>query len=391
MPTKPRVLVVAPYPPTPPFAGGRRRIRELIAASCDVADVTVASIVFDHKDEVALAAQMGSSCELMFARPSLGDCPSYVPHTFSWCWSSELARQVEERHRRMPFDIAIASHSFAFPFIAPLDRAWKLVDAHNLEYKVHAQFARLPARDRDCLITLAGSGGDGYRESDPASLRTFEQDVWASADTVLCVSEAERAEVLSAPGNPRVLLVPNASVRAVGSMDTARVRSPQISFIGALNYIPNIDAVLALTDEVLPIVRDAIGDAVLIIAGREPSRALVQHCSNAYTTVVPDPDDIFATIAGSVTAVPLRMGAGTRIKVLEARSFGLRVVASTIAVEGLDIDHDPGLLVIDGSEGMAQALVQLLLLPDVLVPPLVLPPSWTEAFTPMLREFEEWI
>ncbi len=386
MQTKPRILVVSPYPPTPPFAGGRRRTKELIARLSDVAYVTLASVVFDREDELSIAQLLGSSCELLLARPTLGDHPSSLPLAFVWAWSSKLAQQIEERHRVTPFDVAIASHSFSFPYVAPLQRARKVVDAHNLEYRVHAQYAELAVADRDRLQWLAGSAGDGYRESDPDAIRAFEQLVWVAADTVLCVSEVERSEVASAPGSPMTLLVPNACIAPVGGPSICCSGAPVISFAGALNYIPNIDAVLALTDEVVPIVREAVPRVKLLVAGREPNRALTQYCTRQSATVVADPEDMFATLAGSVMAVPLRMAAGTRIKVLEARAHDLPVVASTIAVEGLGMHDDPGLVVADDPDAMARALVERLLAAEGSVVAPVRPPTWDEVLRPVFGE-----
>lgn len=383
MKSEPRVLIVSPYPPTPPFAGGRRRTKELIARLSEVARVTVASVVFDRKDELDIVGLLDPSCDLLLARPS-GDHPSSLPPTFAWAWSSKLAQQIEGRHRMTPFDVAIASHSFSFPFIAPLEKTQKVVDAHNLEYKVHAQFAELPVADRDRLRRLAGSGGNGYGESDPDAIRAFEQHVWVAADAVFCVSEVERLEVASTPGGPMTILVPNASVPPVAGASTRGWKAPVISFAGALNYIPNIDAVLALAEDVVPIVREAVPEVTLLVAGREPNPALKEYCTRQSATVVADPEDMFATLSGSVMAVPLRMGSGTRIKVLEARSHGLPVVASTIAVEGLDVHDDPGLLVADGPDPMARALVERLLAAEGSVAAPVRPPTWDEVLRPVL-------
>ena len=387
MSTRPSVLVVSPYPPTPPFSGGRRRSMEFIAALREVVFVTLGSVVFNREDELALVKHFGSSCDLLMGRPTADDRPSDLPLAFGWAWSSELAQQIGYRHRKAPFGVAIAMHSFSFPFIAPLQGARKVLDAHNLEFRVHAQFAELPVGDRDRLRILAGSGGDGYGESDAMELRTFEQVMWSMADIVLCVSEAERREVASAPGNPRALLVPNASVSPRHVSNSYGPQAAVISFAGALNYIPNVDAVVALTEEVAPLVRGLIPGVGLLIAGREPTRALVQHCTSRSASVVADPKDMFATLAGTVMAVPLRMGAGTRIKVLEARSHGLPVVASPMAVEGLKAqDDDRGLVVSDGPEAMARDLVDRLLSPDRSVTALVRSPTWREVLLPALAE-----
>jgi glycosyltransferase involved in cell wall biosynthesis len=386
MRTRPRILVVSPYPPTPPFAGGRRRIHELVNFLCGVASVTLASVTFSRKDELAVADLFGSSSELLLARPTRDVWPADLPPAFGWAWSSGLAELIAHRHRDAPFDVAIAGHSFSFPFVARLPQVQKVLDAHNLEYRLHAQFAQLPFSDRHRLLAFAGDGGAGYDESDPAEERAFEQAAWAAADVVLCVSEIERSEVAASPGSPRTLVVPNGCVSARASSSLIAPQRPTISFAGALNYIPNIDAVLGLVDEVMPLVRHAVPAVELLVAGREPTPALVQYCRQRSASVVANPDDMFATLAGTVMAVPLRLGAGTRIKVLEARSNGLPVIASSIAVEGLEARYDPGLVISDRPEAMARDLVERLLVPQAPAPARVCPPAWDEVFLPLLDE-----
>lgn len=376
---RPRVLVVAPYPPTPPLAGGRRRILEFVRALDAVASVTLASITFSPEDEAAVGC-LGRNSSDIVARPTRGDRPSYIPVQFEWAWSSELVRQIEDRHRSDPFDFAIASHSFSYPFIESLPGACKVIDAHNVEHGLHAQFAALPSVSQKRLRELAGSGGDGFGGSDVAALRAFECEMWARADAVICVSEQERSLVAASPGAARTLLLPNAS----SPVETARIPDGYgesiVAFGGALNYIPNVDAVVTLVSEVMPLVSASVGGTRLVVAGRDPTRALIGFCNRHSVSVISNPADMFAVIAGSVMAVPLRMGAGTRIKVLEARAHGLPVVASTVAVEGLNVTSDPGVIVADDSASMAEAIAALLRSGDIVKPPPNPPLTWGDVF-----------
>ncbi|HEX2149087.1 MAG TPA: glycosyltransferase, partial [Actinomycetota bacterium] len=65
-------------------------------------------------------------------------------------------------------------------------------------------------------------------------------------------------------------------------------------------------------------------------------------------------------IAGTVMACPVRLIAGTRLKILDARDLGLPVVTTSLAAEGLDLEDDPGVLVRDDPGGLAQGLAEFL-------------------------------
>jgi glycosyltransferase involved in cell wall biosynthesis len=77
-------------------------------------------------------------------------------------------------------------------------------------------------------------------------------------------------------------------------------------------------------------------------------------------------DDVRSAIAGgSVCIVPLRMGGGTRLKILEAMALGVAVVSTSKGAEGLDVTHGEHLLIADTAEAFAEATVQLLRSPEL--------------------------
>jgi hypothetical protein len=86
-------------------------------------------------------------------------------------------------------------------------------------------------------------------------------------------------------------------------------------------------------------------------------------------------------VAGSISACPVRLVGGTRLKILDARRQGLRVVAMPEAVEGLDVAEDPGVTIRDDVDGFAQALADLLDAPPAAPPPPMV--SWEEVWEPL--------
>lgn len=386
MVAKPRVLIACPYPPTPPYAGGRRRIVELIKTLRSVAAVTVATVTFSEADDAAIVRGLPVDVTVMRARPTSAGGPTDLPSTFTWAWSRTLAQLIERCHAQHPFDVAIAAHSYAFPYVAGLDGAVRVLDAPNVEHRVHQQFSSLPDHERERICAMSGSGADGYRQDadDPADVAGFERRVWGAADVVLCVSRGEMSEIAAAPGHHRVLLVPNGATTdqdaRSGSIENL---GHVITFAGALNYVPNVDAVVTLVEEVTPIVQKSLPEIRVVIAGREPTPLLKQWCEHRGVLVIADPVEMAPVIRGSVMAVPLRMGSGTRIKILEARSNEVPVVASTIAAEGLSMADDPGLTICDDTEAMARCLVGRLLTAERFVPTSIPLPTWSETFQPI--------
>jgi glycosyltransferase involved in cell wall biosynthesis len=133
-----------------------------------------------------------------------------------------------------------------------------------------------------------------------------------------------------------------------------------VIFVGSLDWRPNADAAVELAREIWPRCKALLPGARLVIVGRNPPpqvQALANHhdvvVTGAVPSVQPYLDGAFAT------AIPLRAGSGTRIKILEAWAAGVPVVASRIAAEGLPYQDDRDILLAEEPGQFARALVRL--------------------------------
>jgi glycosyltransferase involved in cell wall biosynthesis len=111
-------------------------------------------------------------------------------------------------------------------------------------------------------------------------------------------------------------------------------------FVGKMDYAPNVDAVQYFCRHILPAIRRLEPLAHLHVVGRAPAtavRALHTGSDVVVTGTVPDVTPHFD--AASVVVVPLRIGGGTRVKILEALSRGKAVVSTVVGAEGLAVEH----------------------------------------------------
>lgn len=140
------------------------------------------------------------------------------------------------------------------------------------------------------------------------------------------------------------------------------VREPVMLFVGTMGYKPNEDGVLWLLREVMPLVRAAVADVRLIIAGHSAGKVLERALPVKNVSVVSDPDDMADLYRSSaLVVVPLFSGSGTRIKILEAGAYGLAVVSTHKGAEGLDIeDGTHGWIVEAEAEDFAAACIAAL-------------------------------
>ncbi len=190
-----------------------------------------------------------------------------------------------------------------------------------------------------------------------------EQSLLRSASTVL-VSNPNDEPLVASMTDAAVLPLPNGFDF---SRDiTARPRrSRRILFYGLMTYRPNEDGVLWFCDEVWPLVRAAAPDAVLDVVGsyHKPVRRI--HGIPGITLHGEAADLDPHIDRSAMLVVPLRIGGGTRIKILEAWAKGLPVVSTTIGCEGLGAADGEHLLTGDSAGHFAAQCLRLLQDPDL--------------------------
>jgi glycosyltransferase involved in cell wall biosynthesis len=181
----------------------------------------------------------------------------------------------------------------------------------------------------------------------------------AQVDHVVVCSDLD----VTRSGYPNAVRVGNGASAPAGVVtDRTELRGgvPTMFFVGALDYEPNTEAVEWFVREVLPAVRRSVPEARVRIVGRGADR--VEWVRNVDGVDLVGPVDSLADELGraDVSIVPIRVGAGTRLKVVEALANHLPLVTTSVGCEGIEVRDGVDALIVDDVDGFARACVSLL-------------------------------
>lgn len=263
---------------------------------------------------------------------------------------------------------------------AALDQVIAAQDADvlQIEYTQLASFARPAPRHVACVTAhdvafvsqyrraLAEAGGEKAElESFSEYLRTFHHEVTAlrRCDAVFPVTAHDGRLLRRYLGRgAHVSNEPRTGVDVERLGAIPRAPEPaSLLFVGFFLHPPNVDAILWFAREVLPRVHRLRPDARLTIVGAEPPEEVRRLADDPRVEVagfVPELDRVYGRSTAMVA--PIRMGAGVRIKILEAFAAGLPVVSTRMGAEGIDAEDGRELLVAEDAATMADKTVRLL-------------------------------
>jgi glycosyltransferase involved in cell wall biosynthesis len=136
---------------------------------------------------------------------------------------------------------------------------------------------------------------------------------------------------------------------------------PAILFTGKMDYRPNIDAVLWFVRHVWPLILQRIPAARFYIVGKHPAPQIARLTTEPRVTVTGYVPEVLPYFGGSdVCVVPLRVGGGTRLKVLEAMAAGVPLVSTSLGAEGIGLVAGEHALIADSPQPFADAVLHLL-------------------------------
>lgn len=279
--------------------------------------------------------------------------------------SSLYAARLTDLLQRETFDLIQIESLEMAAYLSVIKRTQPatpvVYDAFNAEYDLQRTIYRTErGHPRRIVGTL-------YSWVQWRRLTRFEREVCRSVAHVVAVSEADAALFAQlAPGVP-VSVIPNGihTERYATHDSSLDLGDHALVFTGSMSYRPNVDAALWFAENILGVVRAQVSDAKFFIVGSHPHvrlDTLRERADIQVTGWVPEVNPFLH--AAAVYVVPMRMGSGTRLKVLQAMAAEQAVVATTMGAQGLHVTDGVELRIADSAGQFASAIIDLLKHPE---------------------------
>ena len=353
------ILFLAPRPPWPTDTGAKIRTFHLLEALARAHEVTCATFI-DGPEDAAAAEALRAKVPLRHlelvprphgllvrgldaARGVLGPLPYSMRKYERAAMASAVRRVVDARHPALVH----CDHLHMAPYGAKSGVPFT-IDEHNVESLIWRRYAS------------SKRGLERLAFAEQAFLWTRAEGR-AAAQAWLCLmtSEADRRQLLRlAPA--RAVVVPNGvNLEYFGDLKVAPAESGAIVLTGSMDWQPNEDAAVWFVEAIMPEARRALGGARFAAVGRNPS-AKVQKLAGPDVVVTGTVPDVRPYLRGALAlVVPIRVGGGTRLKILEAFAARVPVVSTRVGAEGIACEDGRDILYAETPAEFAAALARL--------------------------------
>ncbi len=368
MPRKQKILFLSPCIPYPVNNGGRMRTWIFLNTLAAEYDVSLLCLMEKHDEEATLKALEGRFQNLWAVKPaykqqhSLSErCKnlfSGIPWEIGFTYSREFEARLNEILRGEHYDFIFARYMATAKYLLSAKHLLRqvIIDLDDLEF--------IKSSREISVGNLEGSYDKYRRQFNNWLYKRYHKRLANVATTIVC-SEHDRKQLSKQLGISNISIIANAievkKYSAAAVFDRTAFDKKTILFCGNLDYEPNAEGLKWFLEKIWPNITRSQPSVRLNIVGSCKEDQFSKFADNKSIFVfynVPDVLPFYRDCA--LTVVPLRIGGGTRIKILEACAYRRPVVSTSVGAEGLDLRNEQDCLIADSPEKFAQACLDVL-------------------------------
>ena len=273
--------------------------------------------------------------------------PYIVTSHYTAAFQSRLKQLVD----RQKYDLVVCEWTPYALFLKELEGIKSVIVAHNVESAI---WKRYEENEKNPFKKW-------YISMQRRKVERFERSCFRWADGATAVSEPE-AKQIWAQGVPYpVEVIDNGVDLDYFTPSEDEIHANMLVFTGSMDWRPNQDAALYFVHDIYPLIRKENPQATVVLVGRRPPKKIMELGKIEGVTVTGTVDDVRPYIArAAVYIVPLRIGGGSRLKILEAMAMKKAVISTSVGAEGLWITEGTNILLGDTPEGFAEKILTCL-------------------------------
>ncbi|HPS40631.1 MAG TPA: glycosyltransferase family 4 protein [Candidatus Woesebacteria bacterium] len=355
-----KILMLTPYLPYPLLSGGQIRTYNLLKKLSHKHQITLFSLIKNEEEK------------------------QYVKELEKYCYKVKVFKRSEK-----PFTLKNVWKTLfsSYPFLVIRNQAEGSLAAVKKEILtenydlIHAETFYMMPHIPECQIpiilveqTIEYLGYESYAKTalpllrpllniDVNKIRLWEKHYWQKAKRLIVMSEEDRQFIAKELAKEKIDVVANGvDTKWFAEKKRHLAKNPTILSVGTFKWLPNIEAVDFLVKKIWPRIKIKVPNANLLIVGNAPTAKVLAYSKKDPQIIVAgrveDIRDAFQSV--HVLLAPVFSGKGTRYKILEAMASGTPVVASKIAVEGLNIKDGQHVLTSNDADTLADLTVKVL-------------------------------
>jgi len=358
-----KILFLAPRMPMPADTGGKIRTLNILKQLAKTNDVDMLTFSFEAEDEAhgrdlkdfgIRSILVPASPVGLLKRLSLLFLTS-VPYSVAKYQSILFAEKMRGLLEEQTYDLIHCDHIHMTHYLNLAKDIPTVIDEHNVEYRI---LERCGSVEKNMIKKIL------YVQQ-AQKMKRFETQKMKEADACCAVSEDDADLLKALGGRAKISVIPNGVdteyFRTHDEQRTANDEHLSLVFTGSMDWMPNEDAVIHFCEDVLPLIWQKEPQVKFFVVGKAPSSQIRVLGSDERIVVTGCVDDVrpYMEQAG-VFVVPIRIGGGTRLKILEAMSMEKALVSTSVGAEGIAYTPGAELVTADDAPGFAGAVLHLL-------------------------------
>lgn len=352
-----KILFVSALLPYPLYSGGQIRIYNLIKTLSKTHEITLFSFIREQKElEFKGKLSFCQRVETVFRGHAWQ--PRYItravfglyPLLYASYDNREMRSLLAAELTRNHYDLVHIEPGYIYPSI-PTASLPIVVAEHNIESSVYEGYVR-----RYPITPLRP-----FLYTDVLKIRYWEKQVWKRAHHIVAVSSDDANEIHKI--NPNVSVVPNGiDPHTFPFKPKSELSSKSLIFlfVGNFSWIQNRDALRHLLRKVWPSVQRAFPESRLRVVGKQMPDDLKRLAGAAHADLLENVDDISKEYElADIMLAPIRIGGGTKFKILEAMASGIPVISTESGIKGLEVGNHREIMIADSGSEVIRAISEL--------------------------------